>query len=70
MTPNFANPFWQAYSFLLIALAATHGFNGLRGSQPITFAARSCWPGSSALLLFLWLLVLVGSVFLIFVFAG
>ena len=30
MTPNFLNPFWQVYSFLLVAFAATHGFNGMR----------------------------------------
>ncbi|MCU0510538.1 MAG: hypothetical protein MUC34_19630 [Anaerolineae bacterium] len=30
VTPNFLNPFWQLYSFLLLAFAATHGFNGLR----------------------------------------
>ncbi len=25
VAPNFSNPFWQAYSFLLITFAATHG---------------------------------------------
>lgn len=70
VTPNFANPFWQAYSFLLIALAATHGFNGLRviATDYIRRPLLLAWV--KALLWFLWLLVLVGSVFLIFVFAG
>ncbi len=30
VTPYFSNPFWQVYSFILVAFAATHGFNGLR----------------------------------------
>lgn len=28
--PNWSNSFWQVYGLLLILLAATHGFNGLR----------------------------------------
>ncbi|HIC88596.1 MAG TPA: hypothetical protein EYP04_04240 [Anaerolineae bacterium] len=28
--PSWENPFWQVYSFLLITMAMTHGFNGLR----------------------------------------
>jgi succinate dehydrogenase / fumarate reductase membrane anchor subunit len=28
--PNWSNSFWQVYGLLLVLLAATHGFNGLR----------------------------------------
>jgi len=70
VTPNFSNPFWQAYSFLLVAFAATHGFNGLRViftdyiRRPLLLA----WV--KAILLLLWLFVLVAAAFLVFVFTG
>ena len=68
VAPNFANPFWQVYSFLLVAFAATHGFNGLRVilddyvDQPLLMA----W--LRALLVGAWLFVLLAAIFLIFVF--
>jgi succinate dehydrogenase / fumarate reductase membrane anchor subunit len=70
VTPNFSNPFWQAYSFLLVAFAATHGFNGLRVivSDYIRHPMLLLWV--KALLFFLWLFVIVAAVFLIFVFIG
>jgi len=70
VTPNFLNPFWQAYSFLLVAFAATHGFNGLRVivtdyvRQPLLLA----WV--KAILFLLWVFVIVAAVFIIFVFTG
>jgi succinate dehydrogenase membrane anchor subunit len=69
VTPYFSNPFWQAFSFLLIAFAATHGLNGLRVvledyvRNPLVMA----WIRAS--LVGLWLCVLVAAIFLIFVFA-
>lgn len=68
VAPNFSNPFWQVYSFLLVAFAATHGFNGLRVviedyvHRPLLIA----W--LRVLLVALWLFVLLAAVFLIFVF--
>lgn len=68
VTPNFSNPFWQVYSFILVAFAATHGFNGLRViledyvHSPLTLA----W--LRGILVFVWLFVLLSAVFLIFVY--
>ena len=63
VTPNFSNPFWQVYCFLVVAFAATHGFNGLRviledyirhpllmawlKALLVGFWLFSCWPRSS-----------------------
>jgi succinate dehydrogenase hydrophobic anchor subunit len=70
VTPNFWNPFWQAYSFLLVAFSATHGYNGMR--VILTDYVRSplflAW--LKALLFGLWVSVLVAAVFIIFVFSG
>jgi succinate dehydrogenase hydrophobic anchor subunit len=66
VTPNFLNPFWQFYSLLLFAFAATHGANGLRVilkdyvRQPVLLA----W--LNAVLFVLWLSVLGAATFLIF----
>ncbi|PKO22739.1 MAG: hypothetical protein CVU38_07870 [Chloroflexi bacterium HGW-Chloroflexi-1] len=68
VAPNFSNPFWQVYCFLLFAFAATHGFNGLRViledyvRRPLLLA----W--LKALLAGIWLFVLIAAIFLIFVF--
>lgn len=70
VTPNFSNTFWQAYSFLLVGFAATHGFNGLRViltdyiRRPLLLA----WVKS--ILFLLWASVLVAALLLIFVFTG
>jgi succinate dehydrogenase / fumarate reductase membrane anchor subunit len=70
VTPNFSNPFWQAYSFLLVAFAATHGFNGLRViltdyiRRPLLLA----WVKASLFLV--WAFVLIAALLLIFVFTG
>lgn len=70
VTPNFSNPFWQAYSFLLVAFAATHGFNGLRVILTDYIRRPLLLAWVKAILLLLWLLVLVAAVFLVFVFTG
>jgi succinate dehydrogenase / fumarate reductase membrane anchor subunit len=68
VTPNFSNPFWQVYSFILVTFAATHGFNGLRViledyvSSPLALA----W--LRAILVAVWLFVLLSAIFLIFVY--
>jgi len=68
VSPNFSNPWWQVYCFLLIAFAATHGCNGLRViledyvRRPLLLA----W--LKALLVGVWLFVLIAAIFLIFVF--
>jgi succinate dehydrogenase / fumarate reductase membrane anchor subunit len=68
VTPNFSNPFWQVYSFILLAFAATHGFNGLRViledyvSSPLALA----W--LRGILVAVWLFVLLSAIFLIFVY--
>jgi succinate dehydrogenase / fumarate reductase membrane anchor subunit len=68
VTPNFSNPFWQAYTFLVIALAATHAWNGLRiiFSDYIRHPLLLAWV--KALLAWIWLTLLVAAVFVIFVF--
>lgn len=70
VTPGFANPFWQVYSFLLAAFAASHGFNGLR--VVLTDYVRNplllAW--SKALVAGLWLFVLIAAAFIVFVFGG
>jgi succinate dehydrogenase / fumarate reductase, membrane anchor subunit len=70
VTPNFWNPFWQAYSLLLVTFAATHGYNGLR--VILTDYVRSplllAW--LKALLFGLWVFTLVAAAFIIFVFTG
>jgi len=67
VTPNFANPFWQAYSFLLVAIAATHGFNGLRVilEDYVRHPLLMIW--LRALLVGIWLFVLMAAAFLVFV---
>ena len=66
--PNFSNPFWQVYCFLLVTFAASHGYNGLRViltdyvRRPLLLA----W--LKALLVGLWLAVLLSAVFMIFVY--
>lgn len=69
VSPNFSNPFWQAYSFLLVLLAATHGFNGLRVILADYVRGRLLLAWLNALLMLAWAIVLLAAVFLIFVFA-
>ncbi len=68
VAPNFANPFWQAYCFLLVTFAATHGYNGMRVilSDYIRNPLLLAWV--KALLAGIWLCLLVAAMFVIFVF--
>lgn len=70
VTPNFLNPFWQVYSFLLVAFAATHGFNGLRVIATDYIRRPMLLQWVKALLFLMWAFVIVAAVFLIFVFTG
>ncbi len=70
VTPNFSNPFWQAYSFLMVAFAATHGFNGLRVILTDYIRRPLLLAWVKAILFLLWVLVLVAAAFLVFVFTG
>lgn len=68
LTPNFSNPFWQAYCFLVILFAATHGANGLRVifTDYIRHPLLLAWV--KALLYLAWGCALIAALFLIFVF--
>ena len=70
VTPNFANPFWQAYTFLLIAFAATHGLNGIRVilQDYIRHPLLMAWV--KAFLFVLWAASLLAAIFIIFMFQG
>jgi succinate dehydrogenase / fumarate reductase membrane anchor subunit len=70
VTPNFLNPFWQVYSFLLVAFAATHGFNGLRVIATDYIRRPMLLSWVKAILFFTWLFVIIAAIFLIFVFTG
>jgi succinate dehydrogenase / fumarate reductase membrane anchor subunit len=69
VAPDFANPFWQVYSFLLIVFAATHGLNGLRVVLEDYIRRPLLMAWIRVLLAGLWLAVLLAAIFLIFVFA-
>ncbi len=70
VAPNFSNAFWQFYSFLFIAFAATHGVNGMRVvlTDYIRHPLLLAWV--KALLVVVWLSFLLGAVYLIFVAQG
>jgi succinate dehydrogenase hydrophobic anchor subunit len=70
VTPNFWNAFWQGYAFLLVAFAATHGYNGIRVilTDYVRHPLLRTW--LKALVFGLWLVTLVAAVFIIFVFTG
>jgi succinate dehydrogenase / fumarate reductase membrane anchor subunit len=70
VTPNFSNPFWQAYSFLLVAFAATHGFNGLRVIVTDYIRRPLLLVWVKAILFLLWVWVVIAAALLIFVFTG
>jgi succinate dehydrogenase / fumarate reductase membrane anchor subunit len=65
VTPNFANPFWQVYSFLLITLAATHGLNGVRVILEDYVRRPLLLVWLRALLVGFWLFVLMAAAYLI-----
>ena len=70
VTPNFSNPFWQLYTFLVVSFGATHGLNGLRVilQDYVRHPLLLAW--LKAILAGIWILVLVAAVFLITVFNG
>ena len=70
VTPNFWNSFWQAYAFLLVAFATTHGYNGLRVilTDYVRHPLLLAW--LKALLFGIWLFTIVAAIFIIFVFTG
>jgi succinate dehydrogenase / fumarate reductase membrane anchor subunit len=69
VTPNFSNPFWQAYSFLLITFAATHALNGLRVVLEDYIRRPLLMAWIRAILVGVWLCILLAAIFLIFVFS-
>jgi succinate dehydrogenase / fumarate reductase membrane anchor subunit len=68
VTPNFSNPFWQIYAFILVAFAATHGFNGLRVILEDYVKSPLALAWLRGMLVFIWLFVLLAAIFLIFVY--
>jgi succinate dehydrogenase / fumarate reductase membrane anchor subunit len=70
LTPNFQNPFWQFYSLLLFAFAATHGANGIRVilKDYVRHPVLLAW--LNAMLFVLWLAVMGAAVYLIFAAQG
>ena len=70
VTPNFANPFWQVYSFLLVFFAASHGYNGLRviATDYVHNSMLLAWV--KALILGAWFVVVIAAIMLIFVMSG
>jgi succinate dehydrogenase / fumarate reductase membrane anchor subunit len=68
VAPNFSNPFWQVYCFLLILFASTHGLNGIRVvlEDYVTRPLLQAW--LRVLLGVVWLFTLMGAIFLIFVY--
>jgi succinate dehydrogenase / fumarate reductase, membrane anchor subunit len=68
VTPNFSNPFWQVYCFLLVAFAASHGYNGLRviAADYVRHPLLRVW--LNAFLTAVWAFLLLAAIFLIFVF--
>jgi succinate dehydrogenase / fumarate reductase membrane anchor subunit len=69
VSPDFANPFLQAFSFLFITFAATHGLNGLRVVLEDYIRRPLLMAWIRAVLVAVWACVLLAAAFLIFVFA-
>ena len=70
VAPNFSNPFWQTYAFLLIGLAAVHAFNGLRAilKDYVRHPLLLSW--LQGLLLVLWVFMFVAAIYVIFVYSN
>ena len=68
--PNFSNPFWQSYAFLLIGFAAIHAFSGVRAilRDYVRHPLLLTW--LQALLAALWIFMLVAAIYIIFVFSN
>jgi succinate dehydrogenase / fumarate reductase membrane anchor subunit len=70
VTPYFLNPFWQAYCFLVIAFAATHGLNGVRVILQDYIRRPLLMAWIKALLVVLWVVSMLAAIFIIFMFQG
>ncbi len=68
--PNFSNPFWQTYAFLLIGFAAVHAYNGLRAILRDYVRHPLLLNWLQALLLVLWIFMAVAATYVIFVFSN
>lgn len=68
--PNFSNPFWQTYAFLLIGFAAVHAYNGLRAilKDYVRHPLLANW--LQGLLLLLWVFMAAAAIYVIFVFSN
>lgn len=68
--PNFSNPFWQSYAFLLIGFAAVHAYNGLRAILKDYVRHPLLLNWLQGLLLILWAFMFVAAVYVIFVYSN
>ncbi len=68
--PNFSNPVWQTYAFVLIGFAAVHAYNGLRAilRDYVRHPLLLSW--LEALLLALWIFMAAAAIYVIFVFSN
>lgn len=68
--PNFSNPFWQSYAFLLIGFAAVHAYNGLRAILKDYVRHPLLLNWLQGLLLILWAFMFVAAIYVIFVYSN
>lgn len=68
--PNFSNPFWQSYAFLLIGFAAVHAYNGLRAILKDYVRSPLLLNWLQGLLLILWAFMFVAAIYVIFVYSN
>lgn len=68
--PNFSNPFWQTYAFLLIGFAAVHAYNGLRAILKDYVRHPLLLNWLQGLLLILWTFMFVAAIYVIFVYSN
>ncbi len=68
--PNFSNPFWQTYAFLLIGFAAVHAYNGLRAILKDYVRHPLLLNWLQGLLLILWAFMFVAAIYVIFVYSN
>lgn len=68
--PNFSNPFWQSYAFLLIGFAAVHAYNGLRAILKDYVRRPLLLNWLQGLLLILWAFMFVAAIYVIFVYSN
>jgi|GEM_PF-898581 len=70
VTPNFSNPFWQVYAFLLIGFAAVHAYNGLRAILKDYVRHPLLLNWLQWLFAVLWAFMLGAAIYIIFVFSA